>query len=107
MECRPEKFYVIPEGGRSYSVALASSMGGGGGLRQKGSGRHPPDTPWTALVVEVFREVKEQLYAQGGCGIVWIDNWWERFSFLGATPREFLESRPDKFIVIPGVGKQY
>jgi len=107
MECRPEKFYVIPEGGKSYSVALASSMGQGGGPGHKGRGRPPPDTSWNSPVVEVIRDVKEQLYAQGGCGIVWIDDWWARYSFLGATPREFLESRPDKFIVIPGAGKQY
>merc|ERR1712100_967889 len=44
----------------------------------------------------------------GGSGTVWVDRWQARFPSLRApTPREFMESRPDVFTVIPQGGKSY
>eukprot|EP00927_Polykrikos_kofoidii_P048076 TRINITY_DN42301_c0_g1_i1.p1 TRINITY_DN42301_c0_g1~~TRINITY_DN42301_c0_g1_i1.p1 ORF type:complete len:385 (+),score=57.68 TRINITY_DN42301_c0_g1_i1:121-1275(+) len=52
-------------------------------------------------------EVREQLLDQSQEGFVWIDRWNERFSRHLGTLRDFLESQPDKFIVIPGKGRGY
>jgi len=40
-------------------------------------------------------------------GHVWIEGWGQRYQWALGTLREFLDSRPDKFIVIPGQGRRY
>jgi len=56
--------------------------------------------------VAAVQEIESQLHRQGGVGKVWIDNWPERFGKLG-TCRAFLESRSERFVIIPGTGKSY
>jgi len=52
-------------------------------------------------------EVEEQLYVPDNKGFVWIDRWNERYLRHLGTLRDFLESHPDKFTVIPGKGKGF
>lgn len=50
-----------------------------------------------------IREIKHLLQLSGD-GVFWIDRWGERFGHLAPTPRAFVESRPDVFVVTEGPG---
>lgn len=63
----------------------------------------PPD----AMTLAVVKEVLEQLNTPGNNGFVWITGWNERFRRRLGTLRNFLESHPDKFEVIPQRGKGF
>eukprot|EP00928_Gymnodinium_smaydae_P000607 TRINITY_DN10229_c0_g1_i1.p2 TRINITY_DN10229_c0_g1~~TRINITY_DN10229_c0_g1_i1.p2 ORF type:complete len:354 (-),score=96.17 TRINITY_DN10229_c0_g1_i1:140-1201(-) len=76
----------------------ASSKGGGAAASAAGN--------WSPVIAEAIREIKEQLFAQGGTGQVWVDNWKSRFGQLGSL-KDFLESRPDKFTLTYGAGNSF
>jgi len=116
LESRSDKFQIIPTAGRSFEVALLTpgsarapasqiyvkpKQASAQGRQASAQGGHDP------LVGEVIREIKDQLAQAGGMGNVWIENWNERFGSVAASPREFMESRPDKFVVIPMGGKKF
>jgi len=125
MEQFPGELQVIPGQHRSYTVSLltipaASPRGKGklwgsvkggwnqqpamlalpgyGAVQQGGNSR---------LIGGAITEIKNKLRELGGQGRIWIDNWHGRFGQLGSL-KEFIESRPDKFTLIPGNGpKQF
>lgn len=70
----------------------------------KGSASHGG---WDPSIAEAIREIRAQLEAQGGIGFVKIDNWKGRFASSLGGFREFLQSRPDKFTVVPGEGHNF
>jgi len=49
-----------------------------------------------SLEEQAIQELVQDL-VQRGDGKVWMDDWRGRFGSLGATPKEFMESRPDLF----------
>jgi len=109
IESRADKFVVIPTGGKSFMVSLASLMGGS--LAKPAQSQKVPAkanaTPKAkGSAVQAVKEIQEQLKQQGGNGMVWVDNWKTRFSTLAETPREFIESRPE-FELIPGAGNKF
>jgi len=68
------------------------------------SGLAVPKHPLSSAI----QEIKAQLNAQGGVGIVRIENWQERYAAELGPLKQFLLSRPDKFNVVPeGNGKFY
>jgi hypothetical protein len=95
LESRPDKFTVIPGEGKKYTVALATNSGVAGGGGASGT----PD--------EAIQEITQLLQQQGGSGKVWIQNWGRRFEETCGSMRDFLESQPDKFSVIPGDGRKF
>lgn len=99
VKSHPDKFKVIPDQGKSFAIALVGS---------KTSSRHVSQNriAYNPLVAAAIREIKDQLRDKGGTAKIWIENWSQRFGSLG-TIREFLESRPDKFAIIPGQGKDF
>lgn len=112
IESRPDKFVMHPGVGRAFTVSLAGAGGGWGSGAQKQQARAVPAQAsqksggYDRSVAEAIREIRQQLELQGGAGEVWVDNWMARFASLGTT-RAFLESRPDKFTVIPGAGRKF
>lgn len=54
------------------------------------------------VVANAIREVKEQLNIRENEGRVNIPHWNDRYRAALGSLREFLESRPDKFTVVPG-----
>lgn len=120
LEGRSE-FLVVPGEGRKFTVELKGQQGGGGGWNnssggwgggwgrssgwKKGGGQGQGG--WDPCVAAAIREIKDQLTAHGNKGNVWIWKWGERFQEQLGTLREFLESRPDKFTVIPGEGRKF
>lgn len=86
MEMRCDVFNVTRTGDRSYSVTL---VGEGQGIN---------------LHDAALKEIKMSIDSQGQ---VWIQNWKERYGELAPTPRAFMESLPDMFQVLPGVGGRY
>jgi len=59
------------------------------------------------LAAAAITEIEAQLQAPDNEGFVWIDNWNAQYLHYLGTLRNFLESRPDKFTVVPGKGKGY
>merc|ERR1712217_786917 len=91
---RPAECRRLPEHckSQSYRQAQISSIVGQ---------RHEIDR-WTQdLAASLIGEILEQLHTPGNKGFVWVDRWNERYSRHFGTLRNFLESRPDKFTVIP------
>lgn len=127
LESKPAMFRVVPEGDRKYHVELASYRRKGGkgypyqGCYGKGGGpsgfRSGPQSMgfgwgqgggfWSKTTADAIKEIKAQLYDQGGTGKVWVDNWPRRFQPELGTLREFLEARWDKFEVHSGRGNSY
>jgi len=119
---RPDKFVVFQGQGKSFTVGLVSPDQGQqtsqkGAHKGRNTGKGPPaklalPAPaapvdnYDPLIAEAVRELKDQLRLQGGTGKVWIDDWRKHFGELGSL-RQFLEARPDKFIVNPGRGKDF
>lgn len=58
----------------------------------------------TALAME---EIDLQLRAPDCKGFVWVDRWNDRFLRSLGTLRDFLESRPDRFVVTPTSGRGF
>lgn len=56
---------------------------------------------YNPVVASAISQVQKQLSEQGGQGRVWIPNWKQEYGSLGSL-KAFLESRPDKFKVVPG-----
>eukprot|EP00435_Cladocopium_sp_Y103_P062961 s232_g24.t1 len=63
--------------------------------------------PEAALADVAIQEITAQVMVPENKGFVWVDEWQERFSSTFGTVREFLESRPDKFLVTPTTGRGY
>jgi len=86
------------------AAAPARATGWQGG---RAGGKGGGGTSWDPTVAAAIREIREQLQAQGGEGKVWVEQWGRRFQESLGTFRDFLESRPDKFTVIPGQGNRF
>lgn len=54
-----------------------------------------------------IEEINRQLGTPGHNGYVWLAHWKETYAPHLGTLRTFLESRPDKFTVIPGNGRSF
>jgi len=111
-------------GGRFFLDALqvvASSTGQLAWYVAGDMARRKPRFTWLGLGEEEFvesgydvkaadaiDEILAQLNAAGGSTHqLWVPEWAERYQpFLGSV-RRFIESRPDKFIVTPGKGRQF
>lgn len=74
----------------------------GGSKWEKGGGKG-----WNPQVAEAVREIKEQMHYPEFDGRLWVSQWAQRFQAELGTLREFLESMPHKFTVIPGGGKKF
>lgn len=62
---------------------------------------------WADVADEAVAEVVRLLEEQGGSGYVRVEDWVTRYgSWLGHL-RDFLESRPDKFVVVHGDGPRF
>jgi len=59
------------------------------------------------VVANAIREIKEQINSRGSDGRVSLPHWDDRYGELLGPLRAFIESRPDKFAVIPGEGDEY
>jgi len=59
----------------------------------------------TRLAEAAIKIITGQVKVPENKGFVWVDEWQERFSATLGTVREFLESRPDKFQVMPTSGR--
>jgi len=129
---RPDKFVVFQGQGKAFTVGLVSrdqvqQTPQKGAHKGRNTGKGPPaklalpagkgppaklalpaapEDNYDPLIAEAVRELKDQLRLQGGTGKVWIDDWRKNFGELGSL-RQFLEARPDKFIVNPGRGKDF
>ena len=68
---------------------------------EKGKGPSVPPSEDDPLVATAHREVVDQLLDESNAGRVWITDWPGRFQAKLGQLREFLESHPDKFTVIP------
>eukprot|EP00931_Biecheleriopsis_adriatica_P084021 TRINITY_DN5773_c0_g1_i1.p1 TRINITY_DN5773_c0_g1~~TRINITY_DN5773_c0_g1_i1.p1 ORF type:complete len:453 (+),score=95.44 TRINITY_DN5773_c0_g1_i1:57-1415(+) len=112
LSSRPDKFRVIPGAGNAFTVALAT-----GEQVQKNTSKAsnsnakallalPASGGYDPVVAECIKEIKQQLFAQGGSGKVWVESWNQRFGHLGSL-RQFIESRPDKFSIHSGKGKEF
>jgi len=59
------------------------------------------------LAAAAVNEIEQQIQMPDWSGLLWIENWNEHyFAHLGSL-RTFVESRPDKFTVVPGKGRSY
>mmetsp|Transcript_82068 Transcript_82068/g.145465 ORF Transcript_82068/g.145465 Transcript_82068/m.145465 type:complete len:410 (-) Transcript_82068:139-1368(-) len=102
LESCPEKFSVTPGYGKSYTVAL----------NENDDQRWPTwaaswqDHKWS-LADHAIYEIERQLSVPGSNGFVWVDDWKETYQNSLGSLRNFLESQPNKFKVIPGKGKGY
>ncbi|CAE8593743.1 unnamed protein product [Polarella glacialis] len=98
LEKCPEKFKVVPGHDKwTYTVAL---VGAGPSAQQKKvdvcfRGR------WKALGDAAIAEITQQLADPGRKGFVWIKQWSQSYQRQLGSLRSFLQSRPDKFKVIP------
>lgn len=61
----------------------------------------------TELRESALREIVGQLCRQNSDGRVWVSNWPGRYQAALGPLREFLESHPEKFKIVPGQGKRY
>lgn len=59
------------------------------------------------LADSAVQEIERQLRIPERAGFVWIDNWNSQYLKHLGTLRQFLESRPDKFTVVPSKGRGY
>lgn len=128
LEGNPDHFMVTQEGGNRFSVALVKGSGwkrspstgkgggGGGSWGGKGWGKGSwgggaqmaiGNGGWDPVVAAAIREIKEQLLAPGSDGTVWVEKWGPRFQDYLGPLRAFMESRPDKFNIVPGEGRKY
>jgi len=112
LESRPDKFTVMPGEGRKYTVALAGKRAleaqyDGPPAKKTKTETNQATSGWDPLVGSAIREIKEQLSQPDNDGYVYVNDWGQRFQASLGTLREFLESRPDKFVVTPGAGKRY
>jgi len=89
----PDKFTVIPGDGYRFTVTPVCKATNGSHLG--------------SIVANAIWEIEDQLYAPDSKGYIWINRWNERYLPYLGTLRDFLESRPDKFNVIPGKGKGF
>jgi len=60
-----------------------------------------------SMTANAVQEVLEQLESPGSNGFVWVARWNERYLQHLGTLREFLDSHPEEFIVIPQRGKSF
>eukprot|EP00747_Dinoflagellata_sp_TGD_P067445 gnl/TRDRNA2_/TRDRNA2_155274_c1_seq1.p1 gnl/TRDRNA2_/TRDRNA2_155274_c1~~gnl/TRDRNA2_/TRDRNA2_155274_c1_seq1.p1 ORF type:complete len:307 (+),score=57.77 gnl/TRDRNA2_/TRDRNA2_155274_c1_seq1:68-922(+) len=114
LESRPDKFSVIPGEGKKFTVAIVggASDAWAGKRKQEVPDGPPAKKAKTAphagsLEANAIREINEQLLAAGNQGNVWIAGWGSRYQASLGTLREFLESKPDHFTVIPGEGRKF
>lgn len=63
--------------------------------------------PLGDIVASAIHDVMEQLHTPGNQGFVWIPKWNEHYSWHLGTLRNFLESHPEKFTVVPLKGKGF
>jgi len=123
LDSQSDKFNVIPGDGRKFEVELiqqgkrkrpaskingASMVGPTPKKKAKSNGKGDGSSPKSngnPLIGEAIRTVKEQL--SGGGNRVWVPGWGQRFQAELGSLRDFLESRPDKFTVIPGDGSRF
>jgi len=116
LESRPDKFDVYPGHGRGFTVALAGRVPSREYAQKerrrtemvarKGNEYRAENDGYDPSVAMAITELKSQLREQNGEGKVFIDDWKDRFKHLGSM-RGFMESRPDKFEVIPGRGRAF
>lgn len=62
---------------------------------------------YDSLAYSAIGEIDRQLSQQGGTGSVWVDEWKEWYQRDLGTLREFLESRPDRYRVVPEGDRKY
>lgn len=74
-------------------------------LRPTKAGAEPKH--FDEIVATAIHEVEDQLYTPGNNGFVWVDKWNEQYLRYLGTLRNFLESHPNRFTVIPGRGKGF
>lgn len=60
------------------------------------------DYAWWAI-----EEINQQLCTPGNRGYVWLPHWNDTYFTRLGMLRTFLESHPDEFVVIPGMGRSY
>merc|ERR1712048_1224008 len=107
MGSRPDKFALIPTGGKSFMVASTSHTGGAlPPMSEKLKAKPKAAAAGKPSALAAVKEIQAQLKKQGGTGHVWVDNWKQRFGALADSPREFMESRSE-FEVIPGDGNKF
>lgn len=135
LEGHPDNFVVIPRGGRAYLVALTGdeaaiaqrsgetglpkgngckSFGGCkgfGGCMGKGGKIMPIHPPRDRILggdpaMSAIHEITSQLQRRKD-GRVYIDDWREQYQPVLGPMREFIESVPESFILIPGEGRRY
>lgn len=73
----------------------------------QGKGKGAPDESAASLTEAAFAQITAQLNRPERGGKVWIDEWNWRFAPALGQMRAFMESHPDKFVVIPGEGRKY
>jgi len=68
-----------------------------------------PGASWDvrSLSQSAINEVTRQLDEQGGKGAVWVTEWKEWYQYSLGTIRQFLESLPDLFTVVPEGDRKY
>jgi len=59
------------------------------------------------VVANAIREIKDQINARGADGKVDLPHWNDRYGPILGPMRQFIESRPDKFHVVPRDGDNY
>lgn len=110
LESCPERFVVIPGEGRKYSVAAptaSSDANGTGSLSSEWNIAASGHASQHRCEASAVQELERQLSQPRSQGFVWVNNWNQRYLRHLGTLRGFLESRPDKFKVIPQSGKSY
>lgn len=75
----------------------------------KGKYYSAPSASWDvrSLRQSAINDVTRQLEEQGGRGAVWVDEWKEWYQYHLGTIRQFLESLPDLFTVVPEGDRKY
>jgi len=87
----------------SWTMSKGSGKPWGGAHMALPDADASPDAKAEAAI----REIADQLQEPGNVGNVWIRQWGPRYQSVLGPLRDFLESRPDKFTVLPGEGRKF
>eukprot|EP00933_Yihiella_yeosuensis_P009047 TRINITY_DN114833_c0_g1_i1.p1 TRINITY_DN114833_c0_g1~~TRINITY_DN114833_c0_g1_i1.p1 ORF type:complete len:511 (+),score=95.12 TRINITY_DN114833_c0_g1_i1:79-1611(+) len=103
IESRPDLFTLILGDGNKFTVSLRSTSG----TPRPNQGAKRARS-YTALSDEVIAELETQLRNPKNLeGKVWVQNWNQVYKDSLGNLRNFLESKPEKFLVCPGEGSKY
>merc|ERR1712232_680289 len=72
-----------------------------------GVNRSDDTRPRVSPSARAIDEIEGLLSAQDGCGHVWIRDWNQRCRHALGSFRQFLESRPDLYVVVPEAGGKF